>query len=253
MAHSESKMELDSHTDEQTTDDEPMKVSEDEEKEREKPEASLKRKSVEKHLDTQLEKNEEKNEENNPDSMYPTPEEWQFYILDGTRINPNQSFINACVKFAKVSSVPQFWGVIQAIKLPTNAFAAAVHSGYLLFRKNISPISEDAGNRFGGRITFKCGDGTINALWKYTAMALVGESFADSAKYVCGVYVQNKNKFWRIQLWLNTCERQLVKECGIAWYDVMLEAYKELQLEPIGGDMDFLSHCSRFKFTVQYN
>merc|ERR1711916_227252 len=81
---------------------------------------------------------------------------------------------------------------------------ARISANYHLFLKGVKPAWEDPANENGGKwvITLQRGKSnkTIDSLWMYTMMSIVGESFEHSDE-ICGAVCSARKKHDRVAVW----------------------------------------------------
>ena len=97
-------------------------------------------------------------------------------------------------------TVEGFWCLYNHLLAPSELQTGA---NYHLFKYGVAPEWEDAANARGGKwvlsIPVKEKE-PLNQVWLYTILAMVGESFDDSAQ-ICGAVCSPRKKENRVALW----------------------------------------------------
>merc|ERR1712087_425163 len=107
-------------------------------------------------------------------------------------------------KIVSFSSVEDFWCLFNNLVKPSRL---AVGGNYHLFKDGIMPAWEDPANENGGKWVLELPrtDNSLNKVWMYTVLAMIGENFPDSNE-ICGAVVSLRPKKNRSALW-TSCER----------------------------------------------
>ncbi|XP_006884496.1 PREDICTED: eukaryotic translation initiation factor 4E type 1B [Elephantulus edwardii] len=109
----------------------------------------------------------------------------------------------------KVDTVEDFWAMYSHIQL-----ASKLSSGcdYALFKDGIRPMWEDSRNKWGGRWLVSLAKhqrhSKLDRLWLETLLCLIGESFEDHSREVCGAVVNIRTKGDKISVWTQEAENQ---------------------------------------------
>lgn len=99
---------------------------------------------------------------------------------------------------------------------PPSAFEGAE---YLLFKKEVAAPNSKPSFRNGGRWTVRL-EATKphlwNELWQSTALALIGETFADCGgeEILCGAVISVNAGVCRVELWLSEADEEQVLAIG---------------------------------------
>lgn len=107
-------------------------------------------------------------------------------------------------KIVSFSSVEDFWCLFNNLVKPSRL---AVGGNYHLFKDGIMPAWEDPANENGGKWVLELPrtDNSLNKVWMYTVLAMIGENFPDSNE-ICGAVVSLRPKKNRLALWTRTAK-----------------------------------------------
>jgi len=107
-------------------------------------------------------------------------------------------------KIVSFSSVEDFWCLFNNLVKPSRL---AVGGNYHLFKDGIMPAWEDPANENGGKWVLELArtDNSLNKVWMYTVLAMIGENFPDSNE-ICGAVVSLRPKKNRLALWTRTAK-----------------------------------------------
>lgn len=107
-------------------------------------------------------------------------------------------------KIVSFSSVEDFWCLFNNLVKPSRL---AVGGNYHLFKDGIMPAWEDPANEHGGKWVLELPrtDNSLNKVWMYTVLAMIGENFPDSNE-ICGAVVSLRPKKNRLALWTRTAK-----------------------------------------------
>ncbi|KAL1916255.1 uncharacterized protein VTP21DRAFT_5872 [Calcarisporiella thermophila] len=137
-----------------------------------------------------------------------------WYDNPGKKAN-TQSWSQNLKQLITFDTVEDFWGVYNNV---AKASELAMGSNYHLFKKDVRPMWEDPANAQGGKWSVqlprnRTGD-AINDMWLYTLLACIGEAF-EHEEEICGCVVSVRKIFYRIALWVRTCEdREKLERVG---------------------------------------
>lgn len=166
---------------------------------------------------------------------YPLNTEWVLYT---SLKNKSDNWMDKIKQTCIVNSIETFWVMFNNIP---NASELVYPYDYYFFRKHIQPMWEDPVNKDGGKITItvkkEVEPDYLNKLWLYTLLGCIGEQFETN---ICGVVLNIRKHQNRINIWLNTSDKDLIEEVALKW--------KEL-LEINDMEMSFLKHDDN---TVNY-
>lgn len=95
-------------------------------------------------------------------------------------------------KIVSFSSVEDFWCLFNNLVKPSRL---AVGGNYHLFKDGIMPAWEDPANENGGKWVLELPrtDNSLNKVWMYTVLAMIGENFPESNE-ICGAVVSLRPK-----------------------------------------------------------
>jgi len=126
---------------------------------------------------------------------------WTFWYSAG---NKNLSWEQNQVKISTVSTIEQFWLVVNQLKSPSSI---PVGHTYSVFRAGVAPDWEDMSNMEGGRWMVSCPkverkDG-LDTKWLEILFMIVGENVKDSSGLVNGAEACVRKKEDRLEVWVN--------------------------------------------------
>ncbi|EGV96494.1 Eukaryotic translation initiation factor 4E type 1B [Cricetulus griseus] len=137
---------------------------------------------------------------------HPLQYRWVLWFFKNDRSRPWQDNLKPVTKF---NTVEDFWAMYSNIKL-----ASKLSSGcdYALFKEGIQPMWEDNRNKRGGRWLLSLAKQQrhieLDRLWLETLLCLLGESFEEYSKEVCGAVVNIRTKGDKIAVWTSEAEDQ---------------------------------------------
>mmetsp|Transcript_12654 Transcript_12654/g.30721 ORF Transcript_12654/g.30721 Transcript_12654/m.30721 type:complete len:227 (+) Transcript_12654:104-784(+) len=109
-------------------------------------------------------------------------------------------------KVATFDMVEDFWGIFNNIRPPSRLNAG---SNYHLFKAGIEPMWEHEGNKNGGKWTYsipkKDAKKTIDSMWLYTILAMIGENF-EAGDELCGAVISLRKGGDRVAVWTKSAE-----------------------------------------------
>ncbi|KAB0395720.1 hypothetical protein E2I00_006812, partial [Balaenoptera physalus] len=119
--------------------------------------------------------------------LHPLLNRWALWFFKNDRSRAWQDNLHLVTKF---DTVEDFWAMYNNIQL-----ASKLSSGcdYALFKDGIEPMWEDSRNRRGGRWLLLC---------------LIGESFEEHSREVCGAVINIRTKGDKIAVWTRETENQ---------------------------------------------
>ncbi|CAH6798533.1 Eif4e1b [Phodopus roborovskii] len=138
--------------------------------------------------------------------QHPLQYRWVLWFFKNDRSRAWQDNLQLVTKF---DTVEDFWATYSHIKL-----ASKLSSGcdYALFKEGIQPMWEDNRNKRGGRWLLSLAKQQrhteLDRLWLETLLCLLGESFEESSKDVCGAVVNIRTKGDKIAVWTSEAENQ---------------------------------------------
>ncbi|NCY26931.1 MAG: eukaryotic translation initiation factor EIF4E family protein [Alphaproteobacteria bacterium] len=136
--------------------------------------------------------------------VYPLHEQWTLWY----------GRWDAPAQVMSFTTLNDFWSLFNNIKCPTNL---PPKMDYHLFKHGIEPKSEDTNNVDGGSLSVECSHHEIEKFWLHTVLATIGNNFTDQ-DYICGMMINVRPKFGRIQLWLKNCtDNNILKRIGTEW------------------------------------
>ncbi|XP_004632515.1 eukaryotic translation initiation factor 4E type 1B-like [Octodon degus] len=109
----------------------------------------------------------------------------------------------------KFDTVEDFWAMYSHIKLASKLSPGC---DYALFKDGIEPMWEDSRNKRGGRWLLSLAKqqhhSELDRLWLETLLCLIGESFEEHSKEVCGAVINIRTKRDKIAVWTREAEDQ---------------------------------------------
>jgi len=110
-------------------------------------------------------------------------------------------------KVAPFETVEDFWCLYNNLLPPSRL---AIGSNYHVFKEGILPEWEHKENIQGGKwvagVTSKAKD-SLDELWLWTLLALIGEHFEDSEE-ICGSVVSPRKGGHKLALWTRTAQKK---------------------------------------------
>ncbi|XP_016052611.1 PREDICTED: eukaryotic translation initiation factor 4E type 1B [Miniopterus natalensis] len=131
---------------------------------------------------------------------------WALWFFKNDRSRAWQDNLHLVTKF---DTVEDFWAMYSHIQL-----ASKLSSGcdYALFKDGIEPMWEDARNKRGGRWLVSLAKQQrhieLDRLWLETLLCLIGESFEEYSREVCGAVINIRTKGDKIAVWTREAENQ---------------------------------------------
>ncbi|XP_028719672.1 eukaryotic translation initiation factor 4E type 1B [Peromyscus leucopus] len=138
--------------------------------------------------------------------QHPLQYRWGLWFFRNDRSRAWQDNLQLVTK---LNTVEDFWATYSHIKL-----ASKLSSGcdYALFKDGIQPMWEDNRNKRGGRWLLSLAKQQrhieLDRLWLETLLCLLGESFEEHGKEVCGAVVNIRAKGDKIAVWTSEAENQ---------------------------------------------
>ncbi|XP_004428541.2 PREDICTED: eukaryotic translation initiation factor 4E type 1B [Ceratotherium simum simum] len=138
--------------------------------------------------------------------LHPLRNRWALWFFKNDRSRAWQDNLHLVTKF---DTVEDFWAMYSHIQL-----ASKLSSGcdYALFKDGIEPMWEDPRNKRGGRwlvsLAKQQRHSELDRLWLETLLCLIGESFEEHSREVCGAVVNIRTKGDKIAVWTREAENQ---------------------------------------------
>ncbi|XP_029797101.1 eukaryotic translation initiation factor 4E type 1B [Suricata suricatta] len=138
--------------------------------------------------------------------LHPLLNRWALWFFKNDRSRAWQDNLHLVTKF---DTVEDFWAMYSHIQL-----ASKLSSGcdYALFKDGIEPMWEDSRNKRGGRwlvsLAKQQRHSELDRLWLETLLCLIGESFDEHSREVCGAVVNIRTKADKIAVWTREAENQ---------------------------------------------
>ncbi|XP_024597917.1 eukaryotic translation initiation factor 4E type 1B [Neophocaena asiaeorientalis asiaeorientalis] len=138
--------------------------------------------------------------------LHPLLNRWALWFFKNDRSRAWQDNLHLVIKF---DTVEDFWAMYNNIQL-----ASKLSSGcdYALFKDGIEPMWEDSRNRRGGRwlvsLAKQQRHSELDHLWLETLLCLIGESFEEHSREVCGAVINIRTKGDKIAVWTRETENQ---------------------------------------------
>ena len=118
----------------------------------------------------------------------------------------------------------EFWRLFNNIKCPSEL---PPKMDYHLFKQGITPMSEDVHNVEGGSLSIECSHNEIARFWLHSVLSIIGHNFTDQ-DYICGIMINVRPKFGRIQLWIRSCtDNTILKRMGTEWKGLLECHYRQ--------------------------
>ncbi|XP_036740694.2 eukaryotic translation initiation factor 4E type 1B [Manis pentadactyla] len=138
--------------------------------------------------------------------LHPLLNRWALWFFKNDRSRAWQDNLHLVTKF---DTVEDFWAMYGHIQL-----ASKLSSGcdYALFKDGIQPMWEDSRNKRGGRwlvsLAKQQRHSELDRLWLETLLCLIGESFEEHSREVCGAVINIRAKGDKIAIWTRAAENQ---------------------------------------------
>ncbi|XP_034868182.1 eukaryotic translation initiation factor 4E type 1B [Mirounga leonina] len=138
--------------------------------------------------------------------LHPLLNRWALWFFKNDRSRAWQDNLHLVTKF---DTVEDFWAMYSHIQL-----ASKLSSGcdYALFKDGIEPMWEDSRNKRGGRwlvsLAKQQRHSELDRLWLETLLCLIGESFEEHSREVCGAVINIRTKGDKIAVWTREAENQ---------------------------------------------
>ncbi|XP_048189823.1 eukaryotic translation initiation factor 4E type 1B-like [Perognathus longimembris pacificus] len=108
-----------------------------------------------------------------------------------------------------IDTVEDFWGMYSHIQLASKLSPGC---DYALFKDGIEPMWEDSRNKRGGRwlvsLAKQQRHSELDRLWLETLLCLIGDSFEEHSREVCGAVINIRPKGDKIAVWTSNAENQ---------------------------------------------
>ncbi|XP_076993838.1 eukaryotic translation initiation factor 4E type 1B [Tamandua tetradactyla] len=138
--------------------------------------------------------------------LHPLQNRWALWFFKNERSRAWRDNLKLVTKF---DTVEDFWAMYSHIQL-----ASKLSSGcdYALFKDGIEPMWEDSRNKRGGRwlvsLAKQQRHSELDRLWLETLLCLIGESFEEHSREVCGAVINIRAKGDKIAVWTREAENQ---------------------------------------------
>ncbi|KAG8513086.1 Eukaryotic translation initiation factor 4E type 1B, partial [Galemys pyrenaicus] len=138
--------------------------------------------------------------------LHPLLTRWALWFSKNDRTRAWRDNLHLVTKF---DTVEDFWAIYSHVKL-----ASKLSSGcdYALFKDGIEPMWEDSKNKWGGRWLVSLAKQQrhieLDGLWLETLLCLIGESFEEYSRDVCGAVINIRTKGDKIAVWTREAENQ---------------------------------------------
>ena len=144
-----------------------------------------------------------------PCSKYPLENSWTFWYFKNNR---EAEWKDNLTPLATVEFVEDFWSVYEHL-LPVEQLSDGMD--YMLFKKGIQPMWEDAHNLNGGRWLFTIEKKTptkrLMELWLNALISLIGSHYDEESALVNGTVLNIRHKVNKIALWTNESSNTLAQ------------------------------------------
>ncbi|XP_004587630.2 eukaryotic translation initiation factor 4E type 1B [Ochotona princeps] len=140
------------------------------------------------------------------EQLHPLQNRWALWFFKNDR---SRAWHDNLQLVTKVDTVEDFWAMYSHIQL-----ASKLSSGcdYALFKDGIEPMWEDSRNKRGGRWLMSLAKqqrhSELDRLWLETLLCLIGESFEEHSREVCGAVLNIRTKGDKIAVWTREAENQ---------------------------------------------
>ncbi|XP_054423983.1 eukaryotic translation initiation factor 4E type 1B [Pteronotus mesoamericanus] len=138
--------------------------------------------------------------------LHPLQSRWALWFFKNDRGRAWQDNLHLVTKF---DTVEDFWAMYSHIQLASKLSPGC---DYALFKDGIEPMWEDARNKRGGRWLVSLAKQQrhieLDRLWLETLLCLIGESFEEYSREVCGAVINIRAKGDKIAVWTREAEHQ---------------------------------------------
>ncbi|KFO34098.1 Eukaryotic translation initiation factor 4E type 1B [Fukomys damarensis] len=138
--------------------------------------------------------------------LHPLQNRWALWFFKNDRNRAWQDNLHLVTKF---DTVEDFWAMYSHIQLASKLSPGC---DYALFKDSIEPMWEDSRNKRGGRwlvsLAKQQRHSELDRLWLETLLCLIGESFEEHSKEVCGAVINIRTKGDKIAVWTREAEDQ---------------------------------------------
>lgn len=175
--------------------------------------------------------------DNKEDFKYKHPlyNKWTLWYTK-PQVNKNETWYDLLNPIITFSSVEEFWGIYNSIP---SADQLPVRSDYHLFKEGVRPEWDDVNNSKGGKWHHSFSNKhetntSINELWLWTMLAVIGETIEDDENEVNGIVLSIRNLVFRICVWTKDCDEKKLKISG--------ERFKKVLQLREDQSVEFISH-----------
>ena len=116
-------------------------------------------------------------------------------------------------------NIADFWSLFNTVKVPS---LIPNKLEYHIFRTGTRPNAEEDINKNGGSWIIECKPWDVDKFWLNTVLYTIGHNFQYSDDVV-GLVVtcRHQENFGRIQVWVDTCNLEIVKSIGEQWREIL--------------------------------
>jgi len=138
---------------------------------------------------------------------HPLQNRWTWWFDNPGKKTSQSSWGDHLKRIITIDTVEDFWRLYNNIVRPSNLPSG---SDYHLFKEHIEPKWEDPNNSKGGKwiltVSNKNGRETLDRLWLWTILAIIGEGFGseEENEEICGCVVSVRKAQDIIALWTRT-------------------------------------------------
>lgn len=141
---------------------------------------------------------------------------WALYVTRSKKKSNQQITLQAweerLKKLSTFKVAEDFWHLYNNIKVPTDIYG---RGDFYLFKEDILPEWEHHRNSNGGAWTLRTEyTEKINEQWLNTQLGLIGCFFLEMMQHLCGAEMCVRAKRYRICLWIDTIEEEVVLNIG---------------------------------------
>ncbi|KAM4819589.1 eukaryotic translation initiation factor 4E type 1B [Thomomys bottae] len=138
--------------------------------------------------------------------LHPLQNRWVLWFFKNDRGRAWQDNLHQVIM---IDTVEDFWGMYSHIQLASKLSPGC---DYALFKDGIEPMWEDSRNKRGGRwlvsLAKQQRHSELDRLWLETLLCLIGDSFKEHNREVCGAVVNIRPKGDKIAVWTSDSENQ---------------------------------------------
>lgn len=145
-------------------------------------------------------------------AKHPLKDEWSFWYVMPKK-DETEQWSDLTKDIYTFGTLEEFWGLQAALPSVEN-----LSTEYMFFKKDIKPEWEDPKNHHGGKwvislVPEELGPDVITKFWGRIMFSIIGNNFINNEN-VNGFYISFKKHFFKLQVWTNTTDKDVVFPIG---------------------------------------